>query len=155
MSDQISFHINSASEIEIANFLKKCDAYFLPPLSNRVNIEDYARKIFQNAMRFEARASEELLGLIAIYCNNQEPYNAYITSVSVLKERMGKGIAILLMKKCIDYSKALGIRMITLEVRSDNLNAIALYKKCQFFIYKVDELNITMNLYLDCGKEYE
>ena len=155
MSDQVSFHINSVSEIEIVNFLRKCDADFLPPLSRRLNIEDYARKIFNNAMRFEAQASKELIGLIAIYCNDKESCVAYITSVSMLKEWMGRGIAIFLMRKCIDYAKAMGFMMISLEVRSDNLKAIALYKKSQFITYKVDGLNITMNLHLDGGNDHE
>jgi len=87
MSKTLVFTSSQASEVEIAEHLAHCDADFLPPLSSRVEIVDYARKIVAQAARFEAWSGGRLVGLVAMYCNDQERQIAYITSVSVLSKR--------------------------------------------------------------------
>ena len=69
---------NKASEIEIAEHLTRCDTDFVPPLSGRVEINDYVQKIFGKATTFEAWSSGALVGLVATYCNDQEKRIAYI-----------------------------------------------------------------------------
>jgi len=155
MSDAVEYLANRASGAEIAKHLLCCDADFVPSLSSRVDINDYARKIAGKATRFEAWSGGTLVGLVAAYCNDQEKRIAYITSVSVLKAWAGKGIAASLMKLCIDYSKTSGMRQISLEVASDNMPAIKLYEKSGFVAGKVNAPFITMDLYLKSGEEHE
>ena len=93
MSVAVEYLTNKASVAEIADHLLRCDTDFVPPLVGRVEITDYAKKIANMAMRFEAWAGGTLIGLVAAYCNHQESRIAYITSVSVLRAWMGKGIA--------------------------------------------------------------
>ena len=63
MSKAIKFTINLANEAEISEHLSCCDDNFVPPLSSRVEIVSYAKKIETLAMRFEARAGSKLIGL--------------------------------------------------------------------------------------------
>ena len=84
----VEYLLNKASELEIAKHLLHCDADFIPPLSNRIDINKYAQKIASRATRFEAWSDSTLVGLVAAYCNDQENHIAYITSVSV--ERVGR-----------------------------------------------------------------
>lgn len=132
MSAEIEYLLNKASAAEIAEHLVRCDADFVPPLSGRVDIGDYAYKIASKATRFEAWSDGALIGLVAVYCNDQERCIAYITSVSVASEWAGKGIAANLMGRCAEYAEALGMRQISLEVASDNVPAIKLYEKIGF-----------------------
>lgn len=155
MSAAVEYLLNKASETEIAEHLSSCDTDFVPPLSGRVEINEYAQKILSKASRFEAWSGGTLVGLIAAYCNDQEKRIAYITSVSVLKEWNGKGIAACLMSRCIKDMKALGMRQVCLEVASDNTPAIRLYEKNGFVVDKANAPFVTMNLYLKSGKEYE
>jgi len=148
MSELVEYDLNKASEAEIAEYLLCCDADFVPSLSSRVEINDYARKIASKATKFEAWSGGTLVGLVAAYCNDQEKRIAYITSVSVLKAWAGKGIAASLMKLCIDYSKTSGMRQISLEVASDNTPAINLYEKSDFVAGKVNAPFVTMELNL-------
>ncbi|MBA3023715.1 MAG: GNAT family N-acetyltransferase [Proteobacteria bacterium] len=152
MSETIEFGSNQASEAEIAEHLLHCDADFVPPLSGRVEINDYVSKIARKATRFEAWSGAKLVGLVAAYCNDHEQRIAYITSVSVLKAYMGKGIAASLMKQCIEHAKTLGMRQISLEVASANAPAIGLYEKSGFIAGKANAPFITMNLYLKSGE---
>jgi len=155
MSAAVEYSVNKASGAEIVEHLLTCDADFVPPLSGRVEIKDYARKITSNATRFEAWSGGRLIGLVAAYCNDQEKRIAYITSVSVLKEWMGKGIAARLMNQCVEHIKASGMRQIRLEVASDNPLAIKLYEKSGFVAGEANAPFVSMNLSLASGEEHE
>ena len=135
MSVAIEYMSNRATEAEIVEHLSRCDADFLPALSGRVEINDYAKKIVSKATRLEAWSGGTLIGLVAAYCNDQERRIAYI-------------IAARLMKQCIEYAKALEMRQISLEVASDNAPALMLYEKSGFVAGKVNAPFATMNLFL-------
>lgn len=148
MSGNIEFGLNKASEAQIAGHLSRCDADFVPRLSDRVEIAEYAEKIVGKAMRFEAWSGKELVGLVAVYCNDQEKRIAYITSVSVLREWSGMGIAVSLMQQCIEHAKTFGMQQISLVVAGNNAPAIKLYEKSGFVEGKSNTLFITMELNL-------
>lgn len=148
MSEAIEFGLNKASEAQIAEHLLRCDADFVPPLSDRVEINDYAKKITSKATRFEAWSGDKLVGLVAAYCNDWEQRIAYITSVSVSREWMGKGIAARLVGQCVEHAKVSGMRQISLEVANDNVPAIGLYEKSGFIAGKTNVPFVTMELYL-------
>lgn len=155
MSAAVEYLSTKASEAQIAEHLSRCDADFVPPLSGRVEIKAYAKKIASKATRFEAWSASTLVGLVAAYCNDRENRIAYITSVSVLKTWTGKGIAARLMSQCVEHAKASGMRQISLEVASDNTPAIRLYEKSGFIVGKGSAPFVSMNLYLKVGKDHE
>jgi GNAT superfamily N-acetyltransferase/2-polyprenyl-3-methyl-5-hydroxy-6-metoxy-1,4-benzoquinol methylase len=155
MSTAVEYLSNKASAAEIAEHLSRCDADFMPPLSGRVEIGGYAKKIASKATRFEAWSGNTLVGLVAAYCNDQESRMAYITSVSVLKAWKGKGIAARLVGQCVGHAKAVGMRQISLEVASDNTPTIKLYEKSGFVPGKTNTPFVTMNLYLKSGKNMD
>jgi len=79
--------------------------------------------------------------------------------ISVLKEFWGLGVGTCLMNELIDFAKNSDkIEMLHLGVKSDNVNAIALYKKCGFEqigvypkFFKIDGVyydEVLMNLYI-------
>ena len=152
MSESVEHLLNTASESEIEEHLLRCNMSFSPPLSSRVEIKGYAYKIHKNAIRFEAWIDEVLVGLVAVYCNDRRGLAAFITSVSVLPERTGQGIAACLVKDCIEYVRSLGMKQISLEVAVDNEPAIRLYKKFDFIAKKTSEPIVSMNLHVKNGE---
>jgi ribosomal protein S18 acetylase RimI-like enzyme len=155
MSNAENYLLNKASAAQIADHLLRCDADFIPPLSGRVEINDYARKIASKATRFEAWSGGTLVGLVAAYCNDQESRIAYITSVSVLRAWTGKDIAARLMSRCIEHAKASGMRQISLEVAGDNAPAIKLYKNSGFKISNTGTPSVTMNFPVSSCRELQ
>lgn len=151
MSAEVEYLSNKASEAEIAEHLTRCDADFMPPLSDRVEIADYAKKIADHAMRFEAWSGDTLVGLVAAYCNDHEKRAAYITSVSVLKGWTGKGIATRLVNQCVEYARVLGMRQISLDLAGDNTPALRLYEDIGF-VAQATGASVTMSLDLKGGK---
>lgn len=147
MNKSVEYCLNKTSEAKIAELLRLCNFDFVPPLSERVEISDYAHKIAHKALRFEAWSGEVLVGLVAAYCNDQQNRIAYITSVSVRREWTGKGIAGQLMTRCIEHAKASGMWQISLEVASGNASAIRLYEKNGFIAGNVNSLVVSMHLH--------
>ena len=148
MSGDVGYFWNRASEREIRDHLTCCDAEFLPRLSSRVDISEYARKIARNSMRVEAWSGAIMVGLAALYCNDRETRRSYITSVSVLMGWSRRGIATQLIGKCIDYTRTSGMNAVGLEVASDNVAAINLYERIGFVSSKSKEQLITMTYLL-------
>lgn len=152
MNIAIEYLTNKATELEITEHLFACNPEFVRALNERVDIKEYGKKIYNKAERFEAWAGSTVIGLVAAYCNDLTSRVAYITSVSVLGAWQGKGIAAQLIGQCIEYTKKLGMRSISLEVACDNAPAIGLYNKYGFVVSDTSDSTITMILSFDNGK---
>jgi ribosomal protein S18 acetylase RimI-like enzyme len=142
----IRFSRDEANADDVAKHLKACNRAFMPPLSERLDIGEYAVKLAANATCFEAWSSNELMGLIAAYCNAADRSKAFITSVSVLSQQQGKGIAAELLGRCIAYIQKLGFHRIELEVNSENKAAVALYERFGFVSIQMTDNLTTMTI---------
>jgi len=142
---------NRATKEEIEAHLVLCDDTFMPPLSKRVQISDYADKISTNALRFEAWTENLLVGLLAVYCNDTSNGFAYITSVSILPEFQGRRIASQLIRQGIDYLRVSGFEVLELEVDRGHGKAVRLYEEHGFIARRTTGRNLVMNLNLGEG----
>lgn len=133
----------------IAAHLHKCDSAFAPPLSSRVAIDDYARKIVSRAVRFEAWAGEDLIGLVAAYCDMPSRSAAFLTNVSVRPEWHGRGVASQLIETSRNHVRALGFSRIDLELAVTNQAAMSLYQRCGFISQNPAGPIVRMTLYLE------
>jgi ribosomal protein S18 acetylase RimI-like enzyme len=137
---------NRADAAQVAEHLRACDAGFVPPLGDRVDLDVYAEKIVQRAERFEAWSGEQLAGLVAAYCNDDGRQTAFVTNVSVLPPRRGGGIAQRLLRACVAFVRDAGFERIELEVDPRNSAATLLYRKLGFEVTRADERSQTMHL---------
>ena len=58
-------------------------------------------------------------------------------AITVLRDYWGRGIGTALMERMIDFARGSGAELVSLEVRSDNERAKALYRKFGFTTYGV------------------
>ena len=149
MSNKIAGSVNQSSAAEIVAHLLCANVSFEPSLSSRVDIHAYAQKLQDRAVRFEAWLDEELVGLVASYCNQTDKGKAFVTSVSVLPQCQGQGIAVRLMRQCIEHVQGLGFRQIELEVDHRSLPAVALYQKFGFNTLRRDGSTLIMSMTLE------
>jgi ribosomal protein S18 acetylase RimI-like enzyme len=147
-NSKLIYKIKTATANDVSTHLNNCGNDFIPPLNDRVNIEEYSKKIAANAITFEAWDENKLVGLIAAYFNDSKNQTSYITSVSVLKEYMGLGIASILLTECIEYAKQKKYQEIKLEVNNSNNPAISFYKKFNFMHVSNKDDSIIMQLNL-------
>jgi ribosomal protein S18 acetylase RimI-like enzyme len=122
----------------IQQHLITCSSTFIPSLDSYVNINNYSKKIFNQAILFTKFDKNKLVGLVAAYDNSTEKFG-WITNVSVDPEYFGKGIAIELLNKCHKYFENKRYFHIFLEVFLDNKKAINLYLKQGFVKHKIKE----------------
>ncbi len=140
----VIYALEKAKHLDIVEHLKKCDKNFSPLLSSYVNIEEYSKKIFKNAITFEAWVNNELVGLVACYLNDKKSLQGYITNVSVLETFVGKGIAKRLLLNCEEYSRNEKYKSLSLEVKTNNDKALSLYKKLGFEVDRKERENYKM-----------
>jgi ribosomal protein S18 acetylase RimI-like enzyme len=146
MTDSVELRFNEATAIEIADHLALSDDTFVPRLSERVEISDYARKIAGRAERFEAWANGTLVGLVAAYCNDTDARTAWITSVSVIPAYRNQGLASRLLVECVEFAKLRHFHGISLEVDRENQRAVDLYSAKGFTVASVTGRTIRMHL---------
>ncbi|MUK67954.1 GNAT family N-acetyltransferase [Aliivibrio fischeri] len=116
---------------EFINFLDSIDSDFIPPLSDKINFNDYYDKIMKVGKICCYYINNKIIGLVIFYDNKEI---AQITLVAVEPKSRGKGIASEIIKSVLsEISKP--TRIITWE---KNEGAIFLYKKFGFEITKVD-----------------
>ncbi len=139
---------NKAVLEDIYGHLVRCNEYFIPPLSKRVNIDDYSNKIFQRAVTFETWHANRLVGLIAVYFSDAPQCSAFISNVSVENEYMRTGISSKLLVNCMFEAKDRGCAYIKLDVDDQNISALNLYKKFNFIVTNNDRGVIQMTLSL-------
>lgn len=75
--NMIEYSVNEPKTLdwkELLSFLQETDDLIVPPISSRIDLEEYAKKITENAVVFAARDEESLIGVAAVYYN---PYPGY------------------------------------------------------------------------------
>ena len=122
----------------VQQHLIECSDTFVPNLSSYVNINEYSKKIFEQAVLFTKFDDDKLVGLVAAYDNPTEKFG-WITNVSVDPNYSKKGIASELLNRCYKYFETKKYFNIFLEVFSDNEKAIKLYTKQGFINHKIKD----------------
>jgi len=140
----ISYSSNSATVDQLSDHLRRCDRGYVPPLSERVVIDDYARKIAKRATRFEAWSDGGLVGLVAAYLPTAVDDPVFITDVSVHPEHRGRRVASVLLDECAAFARGHGVHRLQLEVDRQNRPAIALYEASGFHAISDAGDNVTM-----------
>jgi 2-polyprenyl-3-methyl-5-hydroxy-6-metoxy-1,4-benzoquinol methylase len=127
----------------IQQHLITCSNTFIPSLDSYVDINDYSKKIFEQATLFSKFDGDKLVGLVAVYDNPTEKFG-WVTNVSVDPNYSRKGIASKLLNECSKYFENKKYFNIFLEVFSDNKKAIKLYIKHGFTNYKIKDNKMTL-----------
>lgn len=143
-----SFLLNNGNKDQILECLVLCDKNFYPILSSRVDLAEYADKLFKRAKNFECWQKGKLVGIVSIYCETNVNTDAFITNVCVLPGFNGKGIAKDLIQRSIEYVRVIGKSGVKLEVGASNIKARMLYSKLGFDELEVrgDQLIMKLNL---------
>jgi len=130
-ADSLDFKVNACTEEDIRSHLSGCDRRFSPPLSDRVDIGEYSRKLRLNAITFEAWSGESLVGMVAAYIDTRAR-SCFITNTSVSPEFSRRGVAAKLLAACLARARAEQVETVSLEVSQDSRAAIGLYTKFGF-----------------------
>lgn len=130
MCEKIDFiWLDNGDDARIYNFLSEVDHILIPPLSERVDIKEYAKKLAQNAENIFVCWDNQDAGSCSVYCNSE---TAFISSFAVKPVYMRMKLGSKMMEHVINHAKELLCKRIRLEVHTRNLVAIAFYERCGF-----------------------
>ena len=113
-------------------FLNEIDSDFPIPLSDKVNLFEFAKKVLENGECIAKFDGNIICGAILFYANNEETKTAYVSVLGVKKTHRKIGIAQNLideMKKCVKFKN---FKTIELYTHKTNYGAICLYEKNGF-----------------------
>lgn len=145
----------------IARHLDLCDLSFIPPLSTRVKLEDYAERLSKSARNYQAYDGEVLVGLVAAYFDSgAEKDFVFISNVSVLPDYTGLGIAKNLLFQCIEDARLEQFKSAKLSVNKVNSRALNLYQALGFSVAENSENAdgeqfITLEIKINNGLHHE
>lgn len=131
MSTSLRYGADESGTEQILAHLLRCDASFHPPLSARLDVPAYARKLDRLARRFEAWDHARLVGLVALYVDLARSAG-FVSNVSVESAYRGQGVGSRLLGEAVLAARALGIGRIVLEVSRQAGDALALYARHGF-----------------------
>lgn len=131
---------------KIYMFLVHINNEYNPPLNTKVELHQYAEKIFDNAILFVEISNEaDIVGMVVLYCNDKISKKAYIPLVGVLPTYQHRGIASKLMNEAVSFVREQRYKLI--GIHSNNVAAINLYSKLGFIV-KDDSERKYMELYI-------
>ncbi|WP_422361718.1 GNAT family N-acetyltransferase [Reichenbachiella sp.] len=128
---EYTFFENLSTTEDIFKHLLICDESFKPPLSETIELGQYAQKLFEHATRLEFWTDNDLVALSAFYLK-KELKSAFITNFSVIPLYTGTGLAQKLMNYTLEYLSNADITTIELEVKKINKRATGFYFKNNF-----------------------
>jgi len=131
------------------DLLKTVDnSFFNEPLSHRVDLAIYAKKLAHNAAHFSCFENSELIGVFCCYMNDLVSKTAYISIGCICPAFQGKGIGHKLTKMCEDEAINKGFRFIECEIHNQNIPVIKMYKKMGYCIARKENESFFMRKYL-------
>lgn len=117
----------------IHDFLLQTDHLSIPPLSHRLDLLEFANKLWANATLFEYWNEDKLVALNVVYVN-KFPIDSFATSLAVLEEYEGGGLGAKLILKAIKYCKEYGSEGYRLQMRTSNTTMLQFYMQRGFEI---------------------
>lgn len=123
----------------ISKFLTDIDFELPTPLSNRVDLETYARKVLEKGIVLGIKDDKKLVSASFFYANDNSSRVAYLTLLGTLRQYRGLGYAKKLLTKTLEYCKKKSMTVIQLETDLNNKSAISLYSSFGFEIIEVKE----------------
>ena len=117
---------------EVLSFLQETDTMFPTPLSERVDLEMYAKKLSGHSNFSLSYAGNQMVGMISCYTNR--PPMGYISNICVKESYQGKGVFKEMFRRLVDEIKKKGIDRVRLEVDDDNVRAMDVYTRLGFSV---------------------
>lgn len=82
---------NEEALSKLVKYMEKADNTFNIPLSSRVDILDYAKKLLRKGVVLATIKDDFIVGIIGFYCNDKDSKKGYITVASLTKDAQKEG----------------------------------------------------------------
>lgn len=134
MEDTVCGVTQCSSRDSLVQFLERVDVLLPIPLSERVDLNDYAQKVLENGVVLSVEKDNEIVSACMFYCNDIQTQQAYITLLATLPTQQGKHYGNALMRFTERICKDRGMREIHLDTEKCNTKAIRFYENMGYYI---------------------
>ncbi len=142
---KLNIEVDNSSD-RVYRFLISSNEVFFPPLSSRLDLQLYSRKLGDNATNIFVVYAGIDIGHVGFYVNDDSFRRAFISSIATLPGFERRGVGRALLSEVLCHCIRRGMKSISLQVQPENNIAINLYKK---FGFKYDHSGINlMTLYI-------
>jgi len=125
-------HEAPVNHARLVSLLLRFGDLFQVPLREQTDITAYAEKLRRNADIIFAMTDNEVVGILAIYANDDTSRRAHVPLVAVIPSYRGRGIALAMLSRAVALATARGMCTIDLEVALGNTRAKQLYSAFGF-----------------------
>ena len=117
---------------DLFKFIINTERLFNPPISERVNLNDYINKLILESEILVAKEIEnnKLIGVAAYYCTPNKFDYAFLSFIAVNSKY--KGVGSLLIQEMIEYCKYKNMKGIETQTWESNERSLSLFKKFDF-----------------------
>ena len=124
--------------MSLIDFLLEIEQDYVPTLSNRLDIVQYAEKLQSHATFGVAQEleSSQIIGIIAFYCNDPLGINAYLPIIGISKEARGRGIGRKLFNDVLVFVQKMRFLNISMQTWEGH-RALGFYKSCGFKVVEM------------------
>lgn len=125
-------------EEQFCRLLVKIEKQWNPTLENQPgSLTEYGKKIYEKSIVLGAVVDGEIVGIAAVYVNNHDTKQAYLTYIACFEKFTHCGYGSELLNSVLKTAQEAGMHQIMLEVKKTNRRAYNFYKK-HGFVYSED-----------------
>ncbi len=132
---QLAQPVQKPTVKEIEAFLYAVDKDFPVAISEKVDLKEYAKKLFDNATFCYEYQNGVIAAMVAGYTHNLTENLAFVSIMATRKEYRGQGLASKQLAKFLEESRKAGAKGVHVYAVESNLPAVATYKKLGFERY--------------------
>jgi 1-aminocyclopropane-1-carboxylate deaminase/D-cysteine desulfhydrase-like pyridoxal-dependent ACC family enzyme len=93
------------------------------PLSQKMDLDEYAAKLLQRAEMAFAIHRTEIVGMMALYANDHESHTAHVPFAAVLPAHRGRGVYKAMVCRVIAKARQRGMQRLWCEIERDTADA--------------------------------
>jgi 1-aminocyclopropane-1-carboxylate deaminase/D-cysteine desulfhydrase-like pyridoxal-dependent ACC family enzyme/GNAT superfamily N-acetyltransferase len=116
----------------IVELLQEFGSLLPDPLSERLDLDAYARKILAHADIAFAFIDKTIVGMVVLYANDTETRAAHVPMITVAPFARRKGVGVALMSRAMALARQRKMHSLNLTVLKENSAAIAMYRGLRF-----------------------
>lgn len=79
------------NQIKLLQYLKTIDSEFVIPLSEKVDLNEYAQKILSQGVVFVSLSEGKISSMVGVYCNDMINRISYVPILSISKQAQADG----------------------------------------------------------------
>lgn len=113
---------------DFLEFVYKVDHLFKPPLSERVILEDYAKKLYEEAHVIIVFKDKQIQAACAYYCTPEKFNFAFLSFVASIKKGLGGEV----IEEMISHCKKMEMKGIETQTWETNYNSLRMFKRYGF-----------------------